>query len=359
MSLRIKLIWAFVGVAFTALLLSFLGLNFGMYAAMGMQGGTMSHMGGTSPFTVTLQRSLWSSVAALVVAAGVGLWIAGRMTGSLLQLRDTVSQLDLRDLSRRVPVSGADEIADLARTFNRMGERLESGERARRQLLADVAHELRHPLAVMQGHLDLMQDGKVPLEPEALLPIQDEVIRLRRLVGDLRDLSLAEVGALTLHPADVDLAALLHSLVGNMEPVATARDVQLHADIAADLPPVQADADRLRQVFVNLLSNALRYTPSGGRVTLRAWRDAGHLHVQIRDTGPGIAPADLPHVFDRFYRADKSRSRETGGSGLGLAIVRSLVEAHHGKVEVESEPGRGTCFTVTIASPAPGGGRLP
>jgi len=348
MSLRIKLIWAFVGVAFTALLLSFLGLNFGMYAAMGMDSDMTSHMDGASPFAATLRTSLWSSVAALVVAAGAGLWMAGRMTGSLLQLRDTVSKLDLRDLSRRVPVRGADEIADLARTFNRMGERLEAGERARRQLLADVAHELRHPLAVMQGHLDLMQDGKAALEPEALLPIQDEVIRLRRLVGDLRDLSLAEVGALTLNPAAVDLAALLRGLVGNMEPVATDRDIQLDAEIAADLPSVQADADRLRQVFVNLLSNALRYTPGGGRVTLSAHSGATGIEVQVRDTGPGIAPADLPHVFDRFYRADKSRSRETGGSGLGLAIVRSLVEAHQGTVTVTSEQGRCTCFTVTV-----------
>lgn len=348
MSLRIKLIWAFVGVAFTALLLSFLGINFSMFGMMGIDGDMMSHMDGTGPFPATLRTSLKSSVAALVVAAGVGLWIAGRMTGSLSALRVAASQLDLRDLSRRVPIDGTDEIADLARTFNRMGERLEAGERARRQLLADVAHELRHPLAVMQGHLDLMQDGKVPVEPESLLPIQDEVIRLRRLVGDLRDLSLAEVGALTLNPAEVDLEALLRGLVGNMEPVAAARECQIDMDFTGGLSRVHADPDRLRQVFVNLLSNALRYTPAGGRVTLRAAGTASRIEVQVRDTGPGIAPADLPHVFDRFYRADKSRSRETGGSGLGLAIVRSLVEAHHGTIAVESEPGRGTCFTVTI-----------
>jgi len=355
MSLRVKLMWAFVGVAFTALLLSFLGLNFGMYAMMGMD-GHVGHMVGAEAIGFTLRTSLWASVAALVVAAGVGLWMAGRMTGPLRQLGHAVSLVDLRDLSRRVPVQGADEIADLARTFNRMGERLETEERVRRQLLADVAHELRHPLAVVQGHLDLIQDGKMPLELEALLPIADEMIRLRRLVGDLRDLSLADVGALTLDPSDVDVAALVSTLIGNMEPVAAARDVQLEVELAAGLPPVRADLDRLRQVFVNLLSNALRFTPAGGRVLVKVQSVPEGVQVHFQDTGSGIAPEDLPHIFDRFYRGDKSRSRESGGSGLGLAIVRGLVQAHHGTVAVQSQAGRGSCFTVTIPA-APGGGR--
>jgi len=208
----------------------------------------------------------------------------------------------------------------------------------------------------VQGHLDLIQDGKMPLELEALLPIADEMIRLRRLVGDLRDLSLADVGALTLDPSDVDVAALVSTLIGNMEPVAAARDVQLEVELAAGLPPVRADLDRLRQVFVNLLSNALRFTPAGGRVLVKVQSVPEGVQVHFQDTGSGIAPEDLPHIFDRFYRGDKSRSRESGGSGLGLAIVRGLVQAHHGTVAVQSQAGRGSCFTVTIPA-APGGGR--
>lgn len=380
MKLRAKLTWAFVLVVLLTLIPALLMLNMGAWRSAHMGPGMgprfgMGHMMGapprTPPTTTTTEAeaarqnymlmvrvwSGWAGLAALGLAGATGWFTAGRITRSLRHLRDAAHHLDLRDLSSRVPVEGKDEIAELASTFNLMSERLEAEERSRRQLLADVAHELRHPLAVMKGRLDLMQEGKVPVDDEALLPLQDEVIRLTRLVGDLRDLSLAEVGGLSLHLAPLDLGALLDTLLVNLEPVASAKEIRLTADVAPDLPPVLADPDRIRQVLVNLLSNALQYTPEGGAVTVTASGGEAHVKVAIADTGPGIAPEDLPHVFNRFYRADKSRSRATGGSGLGLAIVRSLVELHQGHVAVESTLGQGTCFTVTL--PVEGGGRQP
>lgn len=353
MSLRTRLTWAFILVALMALLLAFFGLNLGMYGSMmggrwPMMGLMMmpDHMPGL--LAPILRSSLYSSLIAFIIAGLAGYWTAGRITRGLVHLRDAAQRLDLRDLTQRVPVEGGDEIADLARTFNRMGDRLETEERGRRQLLADVAHELRHPLAVLQGRLDLMQDGAVPLDHASLLPLQDEVIRLTRLVGDLRDLSLAEVGRLSLHMGPVDVGGLLGGLFVNLEPVAVARSVNLRVEAAPDLPAVQADGDRLRQVFVNLIANALQYTPAGGSVRVEARPDAGSLRVAVCDSGPGIPAEDLPHLFDRFYRADKSRTRATGGSGLGLAIVRSLVELHGGRVSVESREGQGSCFTVLL-----------
>ena len=355
MPLRTRLTLAFIGVAFMALVLAFLGLNAGMYASMmgmhrwssGMMWGMDGIMGG-SLLQPIINWSLLSSLAALVVAGLTGFLTARRIARPLVHLRDAARGLDLRDLSRRVPVEGEDEIADVARAFNHMGDRLEREERVRRQLLADVAHELRHPLAVLQGRLELMQDGVVALDQEALLPLQDEVIRLTRLVGDLRDLSLAEVGQLSLHVQPVSIPSLLEALLINLEPVAAAKKIALEPDIATDLPPVAGDPDRLRQVLVNLLANALQYTPEGGQVRVRAWNEGPEVRLSVCDTGPGISPEDLPHLFERFYRTDRSRSRATGGSGLGLAIVRSLVELHGGRVQAESQVGKGTCITVAL-----------
>ena len=373
MSLRAKLMWAFVLVALVALIPAALIVNAGVTREMGggpmMRRGQGSMMGPgmmrqnpgespVAPWSAAEERrlamesvrawSVWAAAAAFALAGGAGWWISWRITRSLSHLRTAAGQLDLRDLSRRVPVEGTDEIADVARSFNVMCDRLEVEEKARRQLLADVAHELRHPLAVMKGRLDLMQDGKVEVDQEALLPLQDEVIRLTRLVGDLRDLSLAEVGGLSLHLASVDVNALLETLLTNMEPVAAAKEVALTAGVEPGLPAIQADPDRIRQVLVNLLANALQYTPQGGQVQVTAVPLGGQVVICVRDTGPGIPPEELPRIFDRFYRADKSRSRGTGGSGLGLAIVRSIVELHKGSIRVESKTGEGACFTVTL-----------
>jgi len=322
-----------------------------MVMAFGAFGSALFHHQALRPWNFHL---LWLG---LIVAAGVGVFTAGRITRGLSRLRSAVERLDLRDLSPRVPVEGNDEVAALARAFNGMAERLEVGERVRRQLFADVAHELRHPLAVLQGRLESMQDGVVPLDPEQVLHLQDMVLSLTRLVGDLRDLSLAEVGRLSLHPRPVDLGEIIADLRENLEPVAADRGIRLVTNVAADLPAVTVDVDRIRQVLVNLLDNALHYTPREGRVEVRATSDGQYLTVEVADTGPGIPPEDLSHIFDRFYRTDRARTRATGGSGLGLAIVRSLVVLHGGTVDAQSRQGEGSRFIVTLplqveASPA-------
>lgn len=330
-SLQGRLARASVGVALITLLAAFIAMGPWPY-----------HMGAGHPWRTRVV------FPALAVAAATGVLTARRIIRPLHKLRDGVEQLGLRDLSRRVPVEGDAEIAALAGAFNRMMDRLEAEERARRQVFADVAHELRHPLAVLTTRLDMMQDGVVPLNQEQVLYLQDMALALKRLVGDLRDLSLAEVGGLSLQLAPLDVGELIADLLENMEPVAAAKSITLVGDVAPGLPPVMADADRMQQVLVNLLANALQHTPDGGRVEVRATAGDGQVMIQVSDTGPGIPPADLPHVFDRFYRVDKSRTRSTGGSGLGLAIVRGLVTGHGGTVEAESRPGEGSRFTVTL-----------
>lgn len=374
MSLRGRLAWAFAGVALVTVLLTLAGVNLGMTVTMRRMGHRMGpgHMGAgggmraAAPPRVAADMqavmrglarwSFGSAAVGLALAAGTGMWAAGRITRPLGRLRDAARQLGLRDLALRVPEEGDAEVAELARAFNRMAERLESEDRARRQLLADVAHELGHPLSVLRGRLELLQDGIEPATPEALVQLQDEVLRMTRLLGDLRDLSLAEAGALSLHRRPVHLREVVDPLLANLQPVAASREIALSGEVPADLPPVDADPDRLRQVLVNLLNNALRYTPAGGRVSVRAWLADGEVRVQVADTGPGIAPEDLPYIFERFYRADRARTRTgAGGTGLGLAIARSLVRLHGGRIWAESEPGAGSRFNLALPRYLPTG----
>jgi signal transduction histidine kinase len=222
-----------------------------------------------------------------------------------------------------------------------MAANLAASEEQRRQMVADIAHELRTPLSVMQANLEAMQDGVLPTDAEQLASLHEETLLLSRLVADLRLLSLAEAGQLELELTEADLGELASRAAERLRPAADARGVALAVEIAAGLPRVQVDADRFIQMIGNLVDNALRYTPPGGRIELAVrWSgEAGPTRrpiVAVTDTGGGIAPADLPHVFDRFYRGDKSRARASGGSGLGLAIVKQLVEAHGGQVWAES-----------------------
>jgi signal transduction histidine kinase len=233
---------------------------------------------------------------------------------------------------------------------------LEHNERLRRHVMADIAHELRTPLTVIQGQVEAILDGVFPLTPEQLAPIHDETILLSRLVADLRELALAEAGQLAIERRPVDLRNLVGRVAAAVEPVAAEKDITLSTKIPPSLPLISADPDRLSQVTHNLLSNALRHTPPRGRVSLHAGRDEkmGEVWLEISDTGEGIPPDQLPYVFDRFYRADPARSRDTGGSGLGLAIVRAIVEAHGGRVSVASDgvSGHGSTFTVYLPSEA-------
>jgi len=238
---------------------------------------------------------------------------------------------------------GPRELRSLARAFNAMSARLETSEDQRRRLLADVTHELRTPLTIMQGNLEALLDGLYPADAEHLAPILDETRVLSRLIDDLRTLSLAEAGALTLHREPTDIAALVADSVASFRAQADGQGVALTAAIDGTLPQTEIDPVRMREVLSNLLSNALRYTPHGGSIRVGASASDGRVLVSVRDTGPGIAADALPHVFDRFYKSEESR-----GAGLGLAIAKSLVVAHGGQIEAVSAPGQGTEMRITL-----------
>jgi signal transduction histidine kinase len=233
--------------------------------------------------------------------------------------------------------------------FDTMAARLETDERQRRTLLAEVSHELRTPLAVVQGNLEAIIDGVYPPDPAHLEVILDETRVLGRLIDDLRTIALSEAGTLALHPEPTDPDVLIGDVVRSFEPAAAAAGVELTAAIDGDLPIIDIDPVRIREVLANLVANALRHTPSGGRVTVAGAVEGGRwVRLDVVDTGPGIDPVLLPHVFDRFVKGDESR-----GSGLGLAIARQLVLAHGGEIAAESPPGTGT--TIRVRLPLTGG----
>lgn len=241
------------------------------------------------------------------------------------------------DLSVRVPHRRRDEVGEVARAFNRMADRRQQLEEARRRMVSDVSHELRTPLANVRGWLEAAQDGIVEPDARLLDSLHEETLQLQRLVDDLHDLARGDAGELRLEPTQIDVAAFLEQVADAFRGAAESAGVELRVD-ASNAGEVRADAVRLRQAVANLVANALRHTPEGGRVTLRGAPG----RVEVADTGEGIAADDLPHVFERFRRADASRSRATGGSGLGLAIVRQIAEAHGGTVGIDSAAGEGT-----------------
>jgi signal transduction histidine kinase len=252
------------------------------------------------------------------------------------------------DLARRVDVRSKDEIGTLASAFNAMAESRTTLESLRRNLVNDVAHELRTPLANLHGYLEVLRDGIATPTPEVIGILHDESVLLSRLVADLQELALAEAGKLPLSLEPVAISEPIVSAVDAFRPQAEAKSVVLTAGIPESLPEVTLDVARFGQILRNLLRNAIVHTPAGGSVDVRAEAAAGEVVVSIRDTGSGIAPEHLPFVFERFYRADPSRVRTTGGTGLGLAIVKHLVEAHHGRIEITSAVGAGTVVTVTL-----------
>jgi signal transduction histidine kinase len=234
-------------------------------------------------------------------------------------------------------------IQELARGFDTMAARLEADEEQRRTLLADVSHELRTPLAVITGNLEAVLDGVYPPDPAHLAPILDETRVMGRLIDDLRTIALSEAGTLPLHPEPTDPDVLIGEVLGAFTPGAAAAGVTLTTELTDDLPIIDIDPVRIREVLSNLVANALRHTPAGGTVTIAGAASASSVLLVVRDSGPGIDPALLPHVFDRFVKGAESR-----GSGLGLAIARGLVEAHGGTISVDSTAGGGTTFRVEL-----------
>jgi two-component system, OmpR family, sensor histidine kinase BaeS len=234
-------------------------------------------------------------------------------------------------------------VRSLARAFNNMASRLHRTDEQRRELLADVTHELRTPLTVIQGNLEGMLDGVYPADEANLRSLLDETNVLSKLVEDLRTLALAESGALQLKREPTDLANLIHDTLSAFRPQAQAAGVTLGVDAAEDLSTLELDPGRMRQVLSNLLANALRYTPCGGQVRVACTRTGNRLQLDVQDSGPGIPPDDLPHIFERFYK-----STDSGGMGLGLAIAKHLVEAHGGTIRAESEMGKGTTIRIEL-----------
>lgn len=298
---------------------------------------------------------LIAGLVAGVVALLLGFIVFRGITAPLGRLTRAAHAVSEGDLSQRVQIRSGDEISDLGAAFNTMASNLERGEQVRREMTADIAHELRTPLSVIQGNLEAVLDGVYPPDAEHIQPALDQAQLLARLVEDLRTLALAEGGQLSLNLQPTHAAELVKRIATAFEPEAAEKRVTLSASTPPALPPVRADGQRIAQVLTNLLGNALRYTPEGGRVELELRAEPPAVLVTVKDTGSGIAAEDLPHVFDRFYRADKSRSRDPrsrggsgGGSGLGLAIARSIVEAHGGRIWAESEIGEGTTITFTL-----------
>jgi two-component system sensor histidine kinase BaeS len=285
--------------------------------------------------------------AVLAVAVLVTLVAGRRLVRPVRSLTRAAQRMASGDRSARVRAKGRDELARLGDAFNVMAESVEATEQQRKVMVSDIAHELRNPLANVRGYLEGVGDGVVTLDETLVDSLLEETLLLQRLIDDLQDLALADAGRLRVHPEPLDAVELAEQVVVAEQPHALAGGVTLA--VVADGPaPLLADPVRLRQALGNLVANALRYTPPGGSVAVRVDHDSAGVTFAVVDTGTGIDPEHLPHLFDRFYRADGSRSRETGGSGLGLAIVRHLAEAHGGRVSVESTVGAGSTFTVVL-----------
>lgn len=300
-------------------------------------------------FLNRVNRSLLlAGLGAIVIALILGFVLFRQITAPLDALTLATQKVAAGDLRTRATVRGEDEISRLGRSFNVMAENLEHSETARRNMLADVAHELRNPLGVIQSHLEAMLDGVFPTNTEQIASLQDETLLLKRLVDDLRDLALADAGQLSLHREATDLRALIERTVAMFQAQAAEHQIELHQELDKDVAPLNVDRQRIEQVLRNLISNALRYSPAGASVTVKLSQSQNIVKVQVSDTGPGIPADALAQVFERFWRGDKSRSRALGGSGLGLAIAKQWIEAHGGAIGVTSQVGQGTTFWFTL-----------
>ena len=326
------------------------------------------------------QATLTALVITALLALLFGIFFTRHLTGPLRELTKGVKKVGAGDYSFRLKVKGRDDIALLSQAFNGMMEQIAQNEEVRRNMVADVAHELRTPLAIISGKLESIQQGVVSSDPENLLPIQDETIRLIRLVRDLQQLSLAEAGKLPLAWQNVNLKQLIEKILEQFE--VEFKEKNIFTVLQGEVQEIAADPDRLTQVFVNLIGNALRHTGEGGTVTISFnyvdkikdneakklearedkkgfWAVLGNknkeegvlprwLRIKVADTGEGIPEDELKHIFDRFYRLDQARNRESGGSGLGLAIAKEFIQAHGGWIEVESTLGVGTIFSIYL-----------
>ena len=307
-----------------------------------------------------LQSVWWQFLLAGAIAAVIALvmarWLARGMTQPLRDMAEASRRMEIGDYSTRVHTTTRDEVGQLAAAFNRMSGEFENLEASRRDLVANVSHELKTPITAIRAHLENLLDGVEQPDPEILEVMLAQSERLGRLVEQLLDLSKLESGEVPLRREPVSLAPLVAQVMSEIEVACTDRDVEVSSDLPDDLPTIEADPERVHQVIFNLVDNAVRFTPEGGEVRIEAHRHNGSVEVSVADTGVGIPPEALPRLFERFYRVDPARAREDGGTGIGLAIARSVVEAHGGTIRAESDPGHGSVFTfdLPVSRPAPG-----
>lgn len=299
--------------------------------------------------TTVFQALLIAALAATIAALAASLFVSRRISTPINQIAEAARRIAGGRYDARVDVDDPAELAELGHNLNTLAAALEETESRRVALIGDVAHEIRTPLTTLNGNLEGILDGVIEPTPELLEQLLAETGRLARLVDDLQELSRVEAGAIPLRIDAVRLDQIADALASRMRQAFEERGVGLRVALPASLPAARADADRLVQVLTNLLSNALRHTPAGGEVTIAAARAGERVEVSVRDTGAGIAAEHLPHVFERFYRADAARARAAGGSGVGLTIARALVEAQGGSIRAESPgPGRGSTFTISL-----------
>jgi signal transduction histidine kinase len=289
-----------------------------------------------------------ASAAALLI----GILLSRLFLRPLTELTHAITAMRQGDYEQKVQVRSQDELGALAQTFNEMRAEIQHANHLRKQMTADIAHDLRTPLNVISGYLEALQDGTLQPTPARFEAMSQEAQLLKRLVEDLRTLSLADAGELKLVYQSVPAHELLEQVQQSFEPLALEQGVKLHVEADASLPNLRVDRERMVQVLANLVANALRYTPGGGAVTLVAQARAGGVQIAVRDTGSGIPADKLPNIFERFYRIEESRVENQGESGLGLAIAKSIVEAHQGTIAAESLVGAGTSITITLKNAA-------
>ncbi len=296
---------------------------------------------------------LWGGLIAVAAAILLTFILSRHILAPVKAIASAARRFGRGDFSRRVKTDVKGELGELAQSFNTMAEDLERTQRLRRNMVADIAHELRTPLSNLSGYLEAIRDGVIKADEGVIRSLNEEASTLARLIHDLQELSLADAGELKLVTRTEDIARLIRETATSLKPKSATRGLSLATRLGRDLPRVAIDSQRIRQVLHNLLENAMAHTPEGGKITVAARAEGKMVSVSVSDTGEGMAAAELPLIFERFYRVDKSRTRETGGSGLGLTIARRLVEAHGGTIKAESQPGQGSTFTFSVPAAKP------
>jgi two-component system sensor histidine kinase BaeS len=360
-----KLLASYLLVILVAFVILIIVVGFSIQPALNRHMGNVDMAGmmgeGMGPNSDVVQNTraavndalLWAAVAALVAAIGLSIWLARQVVSPVQEMMFASREIAEGRYEKRVgtteDVNPADELSQLAFSFNQMAAQLEQTENRRRELIADVSHELRTPLTAIKGYSEGLMDGVMPANNETYAQIHKEAERMQRLVADLQELSRVEAKGFAIHAHPYSLSNIEQSLRKQIGKQFEEKGITLKFKIANRVPKVLVDEDRLSQILLNLLNNAMQYTPKGGQVHVSATHVNGEVLVEVADTGAGIAAEHLPRVFDRFYRMDKSRSRTEGGSGIGLTITKRLVEAHGGRVWAASEgEGKGSKFSFTI-----------